>query len=325
MKRLFRLDKLLILSLFLLSLFSCKQEVSQNNLPIPQNIKVELSIEQNNTLKISWDKLEGVSHCWVYYSKENNISTAKELTRFGSIQLSYTEEVFQESGTYYFWLKSAEGYEKESKTSNFSKVASFTFTYQELTPPTNFSVSSGTNPNNIKFSFTKNKSAHYRIYYSLENNFSNAKIFTKFGLPSKDEYLTVSGNYYFWITSTDTYDEETTESAPSSSINYNFTFTPSLTKPSITSVTKSYGKRIDITASELQTDAKTTWFYYSKTNDTSTLLEPNDYTFSNTGYLYLPEASGTYYIWVRQSSLHPGSISNNIKLSDFSDPYVFTF
>jgi len=81
-------------------------------------------------IKLTWDST-GSAYYHVYWGTANDVSTAKELN---TLVLTNSTNVYANvyhlvSGrTYYFWVKSADGYNTDDNTSAFSAVASYTWT-----------------------------------------------------------------------------------------------------------------------------------------------------------------------------------------------------
>ena len=106
---------LILFSTLLLTFVGCSTDV-ETKLTAPTNLVAKLSETALNTINLTWDAVDGIDYYWIYYSTENDVSRAKT-----SISLS-------ESGTYYFWVKSANTYYSDDAiTSDFSESVSFTY------------------------------------------------------------------------------------------------------------------------------------------------------------------------------------------------------
>jgi len=93
-------------------------------LQVPTNVQVTLSTTELNTVTVSWTTT-GANYYRVYYGTTNDTASAILLKSVFSTSYSKT---FSASGTYYFWVKSANGYNDTDPTSDFSAVASYTWT-----------------------------------------------------------------------------------------------------------------------------------------------------------------------------------------------------
>lgn len=104
-------------------------------LPIPTNVTVSASTKKNN-VTVKWTD-NGSAKYWIYYNTVNDTSTATCATESASsFDFTYGYDiVLPSSGTYYFWVKAADGYDTDSNTSDFSEAVSFEFTYLSLEAP----------------------------------------------------------------------------------------------------------------------------------------------------------------------------------------------
>ena len=182
--------------------------------------------ETKNTVEIKWTD-NGSPYYWIYYNSENDSSTATCKTKAAdSLTSRYGYKItLPSSGTWYFWVKSADGYTSSSVTSDFSESAQFDFTYTALTAPTDVSIEG--EGATVKIKWTDNNSAYYWIYYNSENDTSTATCKTKAAdsLTSKYGYeitLPSSGIWYFWVKSADGYSSSSVTSDFSTSATYSY-------------------------------------------------------------------------------------------------------
>lgn len=169
-------------------------------LKAPIGVTATVSAATSNTIIIKWTNVSGVSKYWLYYSTQNDSTSAILKTKYAYSNYSFT---ISESGTYYFWVKSADGYKDDSNTSAFSSVASCAITYASLSAPTNFNLKvllSKTYANTVSLTWDEEKSStDYWIYCSTTNDSSSATEKTKYGYKNYSMQLTKTGIYYFWV------------------------------------------------------------------------------------------------------------------------------
>ncbi len=105
----------------------------------PTNLKVTLSASKANIVDLSWKKERSalVSY-WVYYGTHNNPYSAECYSH--NITSTNCSIPLSESGTYYFWVRSALYTEDDYRSSYFSKVASLDFTVETLEVPSNLTA-----------------------------------------------------------------------------------------------------------------------------------------------------------------------------------------
>ena len=98
-------------------------------LSAPTNVSVTKT--SSTQVTVSWTST-GADWYYVYYSTTNYSSTATDLniTSFSTSNYTYSTTVtLSSSGTYYFWVKSVDDYQKTyEETSGFSSYASITIT-----------------------------------------------------------------------------------------------------------------------------------------------------------------------------------------------------
>ena len=84
---------------------------------------------KKNNVTVKWTD-NGSARYWIYYNTVNDTSTATCAIRYAdSVYCTYGYDIaLPSSGTYYFWVKSADGYHTNSKTSDFSDVVTYTYT-----------------------------------------------------------------------------------------------------------------------------------------------------------------------------------------------------
>ena len=197
-------------------------------LQVPANVQAELSTEKLNTITVSWTTT-GAKYYWVYYGTTNNTASAILLSDTVS-STSYSKS-FSASGTYYFWVKSADGYNNTDQTSDFSNGVSCTLTHQDLPVPANLTASKEGDGSlsRIKLTWDSTKSAYYHVYWGTTNDVSAAKeLNTRVSTNSTNVYADihklVSGTtYYFWVKSADGNKTDDNTSAFSSVASYTWT------------------------------------------------------------------------------------------------------
>ena len=200
-------------------------EFTYSSLEVPTGVTVSASTTKNK-VTVKWTD-NGSAKYWIYYNTENNTATATCETKFAdSYECTYGYDIsLPSSGTYYFWVKSADGYDTDSNTSDFSEAVSFEFTYSPLEAPTGVTVSASTTKNNVTVKWTNNGSAKYWIYYNTENNTETATCATRSADSLSCTYgydisLPSSGTYYFWVKSADGYDTDSNTSDFSEVVTY---------------------------------------------------------------------------------------------------------
>lgn len=106
---------------------SIEVTLTKNALKAPAGLAVAASTE-TNTVKVTWTN-NGAKRYWIYYNTSDDTATATCASRSG-ISGTYGYEItLSASGTYYFWIKAADGYDSTDKTGDFSSSISYNFTY----------------------------------------------------------------------------------------------------------------------------------------------------------------------------------------------------
>ena len=195
-------------------------------LQVPSNVQVVLSTTELNTVTVSWTTT-GAERYWVYYGTTNDTASAKLDKSVFSTRYSKT---FSASATYYFWVKSANGYNDTDPTSDFSAVVSYDFVHQDLPVPANLTAAKdGTGEySGIKLTWDSTKSAWYHVYWGTTNDVSAAKKLDSAYNNSKKVYadsdhLVPGTTYYFWVKSADDYSADDATSAFSAVASYTWT------------------------------------------------------------------------------------------------------
>lgn len=199
-------------------LFGCKHDADssgqQGALPAPTGVTVAAHPDKLNTVTVTWQTGDEVAkYYWIYYSTTNNtasLTTPQEQEYSSSLWkgTGTCDIVLDTSGTYYFWVKAANGYDLKSPASDFSTAASYVFTIQSLTAPTNVKAEkyeSASYPG-IKLSWDTTKAPYYHIYWSESNDSNTAKKLTTTSTTSDTMYESVYSlkkgtTYYFWVKS----------------------------------------------------------------------------------------------------------------------------
>ena len=196
-------------------------------LKVPTNVQVTLSTTELNTVTVSWTTT-GANYYRVYYGTTNDTASAILLDKWIS-STSYSK-TFSASGTYYFWVKSANGYSDTDPTSDFSAAASYTLVHQDLPVPTNLTAAKdgAGEDSGIKLTWDSTKSAWYHVYWGTTNDVSAAKKLDSAYGNSKKVYAKhnklVSGTtYYFWVKSADGYNDTDPTSDFSDGTSYTWT------------------------------------------------------------------------------------------------------
>lgn len=329
---------------------SIEVTLTENTLKVPTGLAVVASTEKANTINLTWtapSDTSAITYYWIYYSTINDTTQLSNPSKTAYAALYVTngtgkyDITLSESGTYYFWVKSADGSSTSSatKVSAFSEVASYEFTYSTLTKPTNVKVIENSSiTNGVTITWTASDAPCYWIYYSTTNDT------TKLTSPNSTAYgslyvsngtgtynyivLEESGTYYFWVKAADNLSSSSGTSDFSEVAEYSFTYTDLVT-PKNVNVTKLDNGKISVSWTTTD-NAYCYWIYYSITNDTAKLTSPNAtairglYVSNGTGtynYVTLTE-TGTYYFWVKAAN---GSSYNKNKSSDFSTAATYIY
>ena len=313
----------------------------------PTIISVEPSTSKANTVTVSWNALENdeVTYYWIYYSTTNDTSSFTRPDAAAHAGLYVTKGIgkyditLSENGTYYFWIKAANGISTSDATkfSDFSNTISYSFTHTALITPTNVSVSASTKrANTVTVSWTASDAAYYWIYYSTSNDTSaltrpqenvHAGLYVTKGIGSYDIVIEESGEYYFWVKAADSYYSSSTNSSDfSTSSTYLFTYSELTTPTNVTAAASNTSGKVTVTWTA--SDATYYWIYYSTSNDTSQLTRPQAdvhaglYVTNGIGkYDISLTESGTYYIWIKAANQF---YSNTGKSSNFSTVTTYT-
>ena len=305
----------------------------ETTLIAPTNLAVAESSTTLNTLDLSWDKVDGVKYYWIFYSTENDSFTAKYYDDAYSNKKSIT---LSESGTYYFWVKSADSYYSSygnnSECSDFSDAVSYEFTYKTLIAPTNLKVeASSTTLNTLDLSWDKVDGVkYYWIFYSTENDSFTAKYYDDAYSNKKSITLSESGTYYFWVKSADSYYSSYGNNSECSDFSnmsqFNFTH-KELSAPLNLKATKyDYSSK----GIQLEWDSANARYYhiYWATENDSAKAKYLDSTSLNKDVIseeYNDLKTGTtYYFWVKSADSYYSSSGNN-SCSTFSEPVSFTY
>src|SRR5574344_1301367 len=200
--------------------------LSENQLKAPTDVTVESS-SKTNYVTVKWTNT-GAAKYWVYYNSSNDTSTATCASKYETSGTYGCDIALSSSGTYYFWVKSADGYSSSSNTSVFSSVVSYSFTYVSLSVPTGIEVSVSTKTNYVTVKWTNTGAAKYWVYYNSINDTSTATCASKYetsGTYGCDILLSSTGTYYFWVKSADGYNSTSATSDFSTAATYTFTYT----------------------------------------------------------------------------------------------------
>lgn len=106
---------------------SIEVTLTKNALKAPAGLAVAASTE-TNTVKVTWTN-NGAKRYWIYYNTSDDTATATCASRDAWSGTYGCEITLSASGTYYFWIKAADGYYSTDKTSDFSDSVSYNFTY----------------------------------------------------------------------------------------------------------------------------------------------------------------------------------------------------
>ena len=315
--------------------------------PAPTDISVSASESKANTVTVSWNAADNdeITYYWIYYSTTNDTSSLSKPDASARAGLFVTDGVgsydvtLSESGTYYFWVKAADGITTgtAAKFSAFSSAKSYAFTYTSLTVPTDVSVTlSSKKANTVTVSWAASDAAYYWIYCSTTNDTSSlsrpdasahAGIYVTDGKGSYDIVLEESGTYCFWVKAADSiYSINVNSSDFSKEATLGFAYAELSVPENVTAAASSTGGKVTI--SWTASNAAYYWIYTSTTNDTSSLSWPDAsvhsgiYVANGTGsYDISLSESGTYYIWVKAANAFYSSTG---KSSDFSTAVTYT-
>ena len=183
----------------------------------PTDVAVTASPKQNYA-KVTWTS-SNESH-YIYYSKTNDPSTAK---RKYVLDVNTYEVPLPSSGTWYFWVT---GYKTGKSDSNYSKVASYDFTYTPLTAPASVTATSALIDNSVKVAWTSTGAVYYWVYWNSTNDSATAtRAKTYASEYSLYEYINLPqpGTYYFWVKSADSNDADSPTSGFSAAATYTYT------------------------------------------------------------------------------------------------------
>lgn len=106
---------------------SIEVTLTKNALKAPTGLAVAASTE-TNTVKVTWTD-NGAKDYWIYYNTSDDTATATCASSYGSSGTYGCKITLSSSGTYYFWIKAADGIFSTDKTSDFSDSVSYNFTY----------------------------------------------------------------------------------------------------------------------------------------------------------------------------------------------------
>ncbi len=305
---------------FISSIVACSNGPTEVGLTAPSDVTATVSTTTSNTIVIKWTAVTGISDYWLYYSSSNDLSTATLKSKYAYSGYTFT---IAESGTYYFWVKSANGTKDNSETSDFSTVAICTITYENLSAPTSLSASLSTSiANTIKLSWTEEKSSDsYWIYSSKTNDSASATLKSKYGYKGYTITLTENGTYYFWVKAANGTSATSATSDFSNFASIVFTHedlsAPTALNATGTDATVKLTWTATKTASGLS--PSTYWVYFSPENDSSKATVKTKFGYS--GYSFTLPESGTYYFWVKAAD----TSSSDSPASDFSDVVTYSY
>lgn len=291
----------------------------------PSGITVEKADAGRNCVKIKWVD-NGAEYYWIYYNNTNDTTTARIAGRLAGKKLdsSIASEGYPitlpVSGTYYFWIKSADGIYDSSLTSEFSSdVVAYEFT-NTIPAPEGITVEPGNKLNTVVVKWTANDEPYYHIYYNTKNDTSSAieiEMLYAASTATQGEAITLesSGTYYFWIRAGK---GGSAESDYSSVYTYNFTYTE-LTPPTGLTIEKA-GYFTYVVAKWNNNKASYYYIYYNTINDIESARKKECTSYSVNGYQFSLPETGTYYFWIRSANTN----LDNSDLSDYSEPVQFT-
>ena len=107
---------------------SVSYEFTYTSLSAPTGLAVVASTK-TNTVKVTWTD-NGAKRYWIYYNTSDDAAAATCASRFETSGTYGCEITLSVSGTYYFWIKAADGYCSTDKTSDFSSSITYDFTYE---------------------------------------------------------------------------------------------------------------------------------------------------------------------------------------------------
>lgn len=186
-----------------------------SGLTVPTNISASLSKKTANSVDITWDASDA-GYYWLYYSTTNDTSSLSRpqanisgLHPYVNNGIGSYNFVLEETGTYYIWLKAADSYYNSTgKSSDFSRPETYSFTYTELTTPTEVNANKADTNGKVTVTWKASDAAYYWIYYSTTNDTSSlsrpqenaiAGLYVNNGLGSYNISLSESGTYYIWV------------------------------------------------------------------------------------------------------------------------------
>ena len=309
------------------------------DLLVPTSVTVETSTD--NTVTVTWQTGDEVAeYYWIYYSTTNDTAslTTPQKKQYSSSLWKGTgtcDIVLDKSGTYYFWVRAATGYDElKSPASDFSAPASHQFTFKELPAPTGVTVETHADKLNtvtLTWQTSDEVAEYYWIYYSTTND--TASLTT----PQKREYrsslwkgtgtcdivLDKSGTYYFWVRAASDYSTEAGASTFSTATSCVFT-SQTLVAPTNVKAEKYESASSGIKLSWDTTKAPYYHIYWAESNDSSTAKKlTSTSTNSDTIYesVYDLKKGTTYYFWVKSANGFSPADSD----SDFSSVASFLY
>lgn len=289
-------------------------------LKAPSDVVATVSASTSNTIVIKWTNVSDVSKYWLYCSTTNDSASATLKTKYAYSGYSFT---ISESGAYYFWVKSADGYKDDSNTSAFSSVASCAITYASLPSPTNLKVSlSKTYANTVSLTWDEEKSsANYWIYYSTTNDSSSATEKTKYGYKNYSMQLTKTGTYYFWVKAANGSKSADDSSEFSQVTTIEFSHEDLSAPTALIATGSGNSVKLSWTATKTSSDLSpcSWWIYYGTENDSSKATLKSRYGYQD--YSITLSASGTYYFWVKAAD----SGDSTSPASGFSTVATYTY
>ena len=304
---------------------SCKSyRLSTTDLIAPDKIFIEPDSSKANVVKVKIIET-GAPYYWLYQNTTDDSSTAKCITTYFRYSSSEYSVPLYSSGTYYFWVKAAASSSESSSTSGFSKVASYEFTHQDLTPPTGLTVTASEKTNTVKVTWTPNEANYCWIYYNTKNDPTTATCASNFyhsssGNSGCEIKLSKTGTHYFWLKSADSSSLDSYTSDFSEVVTYDFT--NSIPAPTGLSV-QAGSETNTVLLTWTPNDSEYYWIYYNDKNETETATCATTGATSSTatGYKILLKNSGTYYFWIAGSS----SNYSSAELSSYSEPVTYEF
>ena len=297
--------------------------------PVPPSVVTIEPYDYLNYIKITWNDTN-YSYYRIYYNTTNDTESAECIDK--SVLSSYATNgykyLLKSTGTYYFWVKSAEDYSDDSATSDFSPVTAYNFTYTEPSAPTGVKAFTKYEPDEVRIIWNKNNFRYYWIYYNTVNDTSTATCVTtsaiaysdvgnySLSLPSKEIY-------YLWIKAAD----DSTDTSKTSDFSLACSVDNSQPKEAPTGLKAVKGKSSDyVTLTWDDNGSSYYWIYYSKTNNPSTATAVSTGATSVTasfGYSKYLSEYGTYYFWVKGADTN--GISSSSYSSDFSSVATYEY